>query len=249
MTKPPVWYKLVGLGYGSNACIAAFVLQVVAAFSFAVGAWIHDPEVPPNKRSVLSNQTGVTLVVSTFFMWLFTTILVPSTILYMLSGVIAAKYLCMPYQYGGPEGLQLLDNVTAALYVKGKWDPIENRDYELYNTTYKPGQVISKCNGTTPLVHLSTHPDITVASMMFTTHGYPMYLKSLEENKALTFSSSFGLPSGLAVKLSDAKNALDNLSSRKASSAVSGLTILSKHLVFQSKLTNSKLGTDIEEGP
>ncbi|XP_075529917.1 uncharacterized protein LOC142563250 [Dermacentor variabilis] len=159
---------------------------------------------------------------STFFMWLFTTVLVPSTILYMLSGVIAAKYLCMPYQYGGAEGLQLLDNVTAALYIKGKWDPIQNQEYEVYNTTYKPGQVISKCNGTTPLVHLSTHPDITVASMMFTTHGYPMYLKFLEENKALTLSSSFALPTGLAVKLNDAKNALDDLSSLNASSAVTG---------------------------
>ncbi|XP_070383337.1 uncharacterized protein [Dermacentor albipictus] len=234
-----------GLSYGSNACIAAFVLQMVVAFSFIVGAWVHDAEVPPNKRSLISNQTGITLVVSTFFMWLFTTVLVPSTILYMLSGVIAAKYLCMPYEYNGAEGLQLLDNVTAALYIKGKWDPIENQDYELYNTTYKPGQVISKCNGTTPLVHLSTHPDITVASMMFTTHGYPMYLKSLEEKKALTVSTSFALPSGLAVKLNDAKNALDNLSSLNVSSAgvsarwTEGFAALSSDAAYRNSLQAS----------
>ncbi|XP_075726342.1 prominin-1-like [Rhipicephalus microplus] len=131
-----------GLGFGSNVCIAAFILQVVVTLSFAVGTWAHDPEIPPNKRGFVSNQSGITLVVASFFMWLFTTIMVPSSILYMMSGVIASKYFCDPYQNGDTQGFEILDNVTASLYVKGKWDPTENSDYELYNTTYKPGQVI-----------------------------------------------------------------------------------------------------------
>ncbi|KAH8030609.1 hypothetical protein HPB51_010440 [Rhipicephalus microplus] len=192
------------LGFGSNVCIAAFILQVVVTLSFAVGTWAHDPEIPPNKRGFVSNQSGITLVVSTQFhlpmmvytravrhssCGSFTTIMVPSSILYMMSGVIASKYLCDPYQNGDTQGFEILDNVTASLYVKGKWDPTENSDYELYNTTYKPGQ------------------------------GYPMYLRLLEENKALSLPSSLALPSGLTVKLSDAKNALDALSPRTASTA------------------------------
>ncbi|KAL1443687.1 hypothetical protein MTO96_030217 [Rhipicephalus appendiculatus] len=224
-----------GLGFGSNVCIVAFILQAVVTASFLIGTWAHDPEIPPNKRGFISNQSGITLVVYFHLpMMVYTRpgrpsscgcsrpVMVPSSILYMMSGVIASKYICDPYQNDGTWGLEILDNVTASLYVKGKWDPTENSDYELYNTTYRPGHVIRKCNDTTPLVNLSTNPDVTIASMTFKTHGYPMYLRLLEENKALTLPSSVTLPSGLAVKLSDAKNALDALSPRTASTAVTG---------------------------
>ncbi|XP_077494424.1 uncharacterized protein LOC144105120 [Amblyomma americanum] len=159
-----------GLDYISQVCVGACLLQALAAFSYAVGTWVHDPEIPPNKRGFVSNQAGITLVVSTLFMWVFTTFMIPASIVYMLSGVIAANYICYPYQYGGDGGLSLLDNVTASLYVQGERNYIRNTNYALFNSTYKMGQVLRKCNITMPLVNLSTHPDIVMSSIAFTAH-------------------------------------------------------------------------------
>ncbi|CAN7945014.1 unnamed protein product [Ixodes hexagonus] len=75
------------------------VIECLLFVGFITGAALHSEEVPPNKRGFLSNQSGVILIVMSFVAWLFGTVVMPSTVVFMLGGVIAEDYICYPYRH------------------------------------------------------------------------------------------------------------------------------------------------------
>ncbi|XP_077530971.1 uncharacterized protein LOC144143024 [Haemaphysalis longicornis] len=188
-----------GLDYVGWAYTLAFVLQGVVIFSFVVGTWVHDPEIPPNKRSFISNQTGITLVVSTLFMWIFTTSMIPATMLYMVSGVVAANYICFPYEYNDVTGLEILDNVTKALFIIGNPQDTSSKSYskpydiDLYSM-FQPGHIIETCNKTTPILNRTKLSNIAGKSAVFLAPPRPKYLTFLEQNKGLKVEPQFTYP-------------------------------------------------------
>ncbi|KAL3219094.1 hypothetical protein MRX96_030687 [Rhipicephalus microplus] len=123
------------------------MLESVAAVSFGLGILVHSPDIPPNKRGFISNQCGVLLVVSTLFMWLFSTVMAPSSVLFMMGGVISQQYICEPYS---TNKLNFLDDVVLTMFVAHPDEDTEiahEAEYnfkaiEIYNTTMKPSTVL-----------------------------------------------------------------------------------------------------------
>ncbi|XP_077520182.1 uncharacterized protein LOC144130012 [Amblyomma americanum] len=172
-----------GEEYGKAASTAAIMLETVAAVAFVVGVLAHSQEVPPNKRSFVSNQSGILLVVSALFMWLFCTVMAPSSLLFMMGGVISQQYICEPYSTGL---LPFIDEVVLMMFVPHRDDEagVHQVEYnakalELYNTTMKPSIVLRSCSKNQTLLATTGLSDIKTLETALIVANPPKYLLRL----------------------------------------------------------------------
>ncbi|XP_064455108.1 uncharacterized protein LOC135366363 isoform X2 [Ornithodoros turicata] len=164
-------------GYGTLVCWLAGTLLSVVFLSTVVGICCHSEEIPPNKRGFLSNQAGIMIVMSSLVMWLFCSAMMPSTILFMMSGVITEAYVCNPYK---EHNIQFLDTVIYEMYVRSDAEPNPN----LYNTTMKPSLIMSYCPNNPALVNLTRNQDLKGFENVVSAYNPPKYYERLRNGTA-----------------------------------------------------------------
>ncbi|KAM7287864.1 uncharacterized protein ISCGN_031555 [Ixodes scapularis] len=155
-----------GYGYTTTVCASATVLQVLMALSFVLGIFYHDEEVPPNKRGLMTNQSGIIMVVTCLFMWVFCAAMMLAAALFMTGGVLGYNYLCLPFY---DNRLKFVDKIIGALFVPGgvKKDA-DPKIFEFYDTTLKPSMVLrNSCDNNMSLIKLSHMRDIKDFEMQF----------------------------------------------------------------------------------
>ncbi|KAL1438328.1 hypothetical protein MTO96_048397 [Rhipicephalus appendiculatus] len=180
-----------GEEYSKAASTAAIMLESVAAVSFGLGVLVHSPDIPPNKRGFISNQCGVLLVVSTLFMWLFSTIMAPSSVLFMMGGVISQQYICEPYSNNQ---LNFLDDVVFTMFVPQPDEDFEvahQAEYnfkaiEIYNTTMKPSTVLRSCIKNETLLAATSLTDLKTLETAYLVANPPKYLYRLINGTAFS---------------------------------------------------------------
>ncbi|XP_075734717.1 uncharacterized protein LOC142775961 isoform X2 [Rhipicephalus microplus] len=180
-----------GEEYSKAASTAAIMLESVAAVSFGLGILVHSPDIPPNKRGFISNQCGVLLVVSTLFMWLFSTVMAPSSVLFMMGGVISQQYICEPYS---TNKLNFLDDVVLTMFVAHPDEDTEiahEAEYnfkaiEIYNTTMKPSTVLMTCAKNKTLLESTSLTDLKTLETAYLVANPPKYLYRLINGTAFS---------------------------------------------------------------
>ncbi|XP_077560521.1 prominin-1-like [Haemaphysalis longicornis] len=187
--SPFDWLFSFGENLGTAASTAAIMMELVTAVSFTLGILNHDREVPPTKRNFVSNQSGIMLVVCTLFMWIFCILMMLSSLLFMMGGVISRKYICEPYKL---EQFGFIDNIVLTLFLPRVDDGSETfhqaefnaKALELYNTTLNPTQVFVMCGKNKTLLDVTKLTDIKGSEASFLAGNPPKYLKYLRDNRA-----------------------------------------------------------------
>ncbi|CAN8028605.1 unnamed protein product, partial [Ixodes persulcatus] len=174
-----------GYGYTTTVCASATVLQVLMALSFVLGIFYHDEEVPPNKRGFITNQSGIIMVVTCLFMWVFCAAMMLAAALFMTGGVLGYNYLCLPFY---DNRLQFVDKIIGALFVPGGVNKdADPRIVEFYDTTLKPSLVLrNSCDNNMSLIKLSHMRDIKDFEKQFLVANPPKYISRLRSNSGLS---------------------------------------------------------------
>ncbi|XP_037567503.2 uncharacterized protein LOC119448096 [Dermacentor silvarum] len=228
-----------GEEYSKVASTAAIVLESVAGISFVLGILVHSPEIPPNKRGFISNQCGVLLVVSTLFMWLFSTVMAPSSMLFMMGGVISQQYICEPYS---TDRLTFLDDILLTMFVPHRDDDADvahQAEYnlkaiELYNTTMRPSIVLRKCAKNETLLATTSLTDLKSLEAAYIVANPPKYLLKLINKTAFSAKGYSDDWKGLiGTDLADLATPVENLHDTLATDTVSARIAVEEDLLLK----------------